>query len=71
LDEVIYAVGYSLLTVGEVAELVRNRPPRVTLVLTGRNAPDELAGLADSVVEAVEVRHHARAGVRSVKGIEF
>jgi len=71
LDEAIYAVGFGLLTVAEVAEVVRNRPPRATLVLTGRNAPDELVALADEVVEAVEVKHHARAGVPAQRGIEF
>ncbi|MDA8333697.1 MAG: cob(I)yrinic acid a,c-diamide adenosyltransferase [Peptococcaceae bacterium] len=71
LDEVIYAVGFGLLTVEEVVSLVRARPPAVTLVLTGRNAPFALVELADAVFEAVEVRHHAGAGVGAQKGIEY
>jgi len=71
LDEIIYAVGFGLLTVGEVEEVVRDRPPGMSLVLTGRNAPAELVALADEVVEAVEIRHHARSGVPAQKGIEF
>jgi len=71
LDEIIYAVGFGLLTAGEVARVVRSRPPGTTLVLTGRDAPAELVELADAVYEAVEVRHHARAGVKAVRGIEY
>lgn len=71
LDEVIYAVGFGLLTASEVGEVVQKRPPNVTLVLTGRNAPALLVDLADVVVETVDVRHHARSGVVAQKGIEF
>ena len=42
----------------------------VHVVLTGRNAPEELIELADTVTEMHLVKHHFRAGVPAQRGIE-
>ena len=39
-------------------------------VLTGRNAPDELIALADTVTEMTLIKHHFKAGVPAQRGIE-
>jgi cob(I)alamin adenosyltransferase len=70
LDEVNGAVGFGLLTVDEVLALLAQRPDKVELVLTGRNADDRLIAAADLVTEMREVKHYYRSGVSSRVGIE-
>ncbi len=71
LDEVNVAVSFGLIPLPEVIELLKNKPPRLELILTGRYAPDELIELADTVTEMREVRHHYQKGIRARKGIEY
>ncbi|MBM4082902.1 MAG: cob(I)yrinic acid a,c-diamide adenosyltransferase [Planctomycetes bacterium] len=71
LDEVNYVVDYKLLPVADVLALIRERPPQVHLVLTGRNAHPDVIAAADLVTEMVEVKHPFRQGVKAIKGIEF
>ena len=52
-------------------DLIRGKPERVDLVLTGRYAPPELIDMADLVSEVREVKHYFRKGVRARKGIEY
>ena len=50
--------------------LIENKPETTELVLTGRNAPDELIELADLVTEMRDVKHYFQKGVMARKGIE-
>jgi cob(I)alamin adenosyltransferase len=43
----------------------------VEVVLTGRQAPDELISMADVVTEMYPVKHYFQAGVRARRGIEW
>ena len=54
----------------EIKFLIENKPETTELVLTGRNAPDELIELADLVTEMREVKHYFQKGVMARKGIE-
>jgi cob(I)alamin adenosyltransferase len=71
LDEVNVAVSFGLIPLPEVIQLMKNKPPRLELILTGRYAPDEMIELADTVTEMREVRHHYQKGIRARKGIEY
>jgi cob(I)alamin adenosyltransferase len=71
LDELNTAVSYGLLSVDEVVAALRQRPPRVHVVLTGRDAHPKLVELADLVTEMVEVKHPYRNGLKARKGIEY
>jgi len=71
LDEVNYAVSYGLLEVEAVLGLLRERPPEVHLVLTGRDARPEVVEAADLVTEMREVKHAFHKGVKAQKGVEF
>lgn len=71
LDELLGAVAVEAVALGEAARLVRGKPERTELVLTGRDAPDELTGLADYVSEIRAVRHPYEQGVGARRGIEF
>lgn len=71
LDEVNYAIHFGMISVGEVADLIRNRPARLNVILTGRYAPQELIDLADTVTEMTLVKHAYQQGIHARKGIEF
>lgn len=70
LDEIMYPLRYGWIPLDAVLACLRERPPSVTVVLTGRNAPAELVELADTVTEMTLVKHHFAAGVPAQRGIE-
>ncbi|HJV70100.1 cob(I)yrinic acid a,c-diamide adenosyltransferase [Ideonella sp.] len=70
LDEIMYPIRYGWLPLEPVLAALRERPADVHVVLTGRNAPDELVALADTVTEMRLVKHHYQAGVPAQRGIE-
>ena len=71
LDEINGAVGFGLIDVDQVLELIKLRPERVELVLTGRNAAAQIIDAADLVTEMLDVKHYYKAGVQSRTGIEM
>jgi cob(I)alamin adenosyltransferase len=70
LDEIMYPLRYGWLPLDAVLACLRERPPHVHVVLTGRGAPAELIELADTVTEMALVKHHYKAGVPAQRGIE-
>lgn len=70
LDEIMYPLRYGWLPLEPVLQALRERPPHVHVVLTGRRAPQELIDLADTVTEMTLVKHHFKAGVPAQRGIE-
>lgn len=70
LDEIMYPLRYGWLPLEPVLATLRERPDHVHVVLTGRNAPEELIELADTVTEMTLVKHHYKAGVPAQRGIE-
>jgi cob(I)alamin adenosyltransferase len=71
LDELVTALYFELVELGDVLALLRDKPGPVELVVTGRRAPDELVAAADLVTEMRLVKHYFDAGVRAREGIEF
>jgi cob(I)alamin adenosyltransferase len=71
LDEINYAISYKMLDADLVAETLRNKPPMLHLILTGRNAHPQLVELADTVTEMREVKHAYEKGILAQRGIEF
>lgn len=71
LDEINNATAFGLLDVEQVLELIRIKPERVELVLTGRNAAEQIIEAADLVTEMRAVKHYYRAGVPARIGIEL
>ncbi len=71
LDEINVALDFKLIPLNDVIELVRSKPARLDLVLTGRYAPPELIELADTVSEVREIKHHYNAGIKDRAGIEY
>ena len=71
LYEINYAIHFGMLETEEVAGLIRERPVRLNMILTGRYAPKELIDLADTVTEMTLVKHAFQKGIRARKGLEF
>ncbi|MDK1018550.1 MAG: cob(I)yrinic acid a,c-diamide adenosyltransferase [Actinomycetota bacterium] len=71
LDEVTYPLTWGWVDLDEVTRVIRARPQHVNLVLTGRDAPDELVEVADTVTEMRNVKHAFQQGIRAKKGIDF
>lgn len=71
LDELNIVLRYDYLPLEEVLEVLRNKPHDTHVVVTGRNAKDELIELADLVTEMTEIKHPFRSGVKAQAGIEF
>ena len=71
LDELNIVLRYDYLPLDEVVEFLRSKPADKHVIVTGRNAKDEIIDIADLVTEMTEIKHHFRAGVKAQKGIEF
>jgi cob(I)alamin adenosyltransferase len=71
LDELTYAVKYGWVPVQDVVAAVAGRAPRTNVVVTGRDAPDELVEIADTVTEMRKVKHAYDQGITGKKGIEY
>jgi cob(I)alamin adenosyltransferase len=71
LDELNIVLRYDYLPADEVLAVLKNRPEGKHIVVTGRNAKDELIEIADLVTEMQQVKHPFRSGVKAQAGIEF
>jgi cob(I)alamin adenosyltransferase len=71
LDELTYAVKYGWVPVADVVQGVGDRAPRTNVVITGRDAPEELIEVADTVTEMRKVKHAYDRGITAKKGIEY
>lgn len=71
LDEINYALKYDLLELNSVLKLLDEKDSSLHLVLTGRDAKEEIISRADMVTEMKELKHHYKNGIKAQKGIEF
>lgn len=71
LDELNIVLRYDYLALDEVLETLRNKPRDTHVIVTGRNAKDELIEIADLVTDMVMIKHPFRDGVKAQIGIEF
>ena len=72
LDEINVALRYDYLDVAEVVDFLKTEKPAMThVVLTGRNAKEELIEIADLVTEMTLIKHPFRSGIKGQKGVEF
>jgi cob(I)alamin adenosyltransferase len=71
LDEITYPLTYGWLPVDEVIAFLRDRPKRTHVIITGRDAPQELIDFADLVTEMREIKHPFQQGLKAQPGIEF
>lgn len=70
-DELNIVLRYGYLPVAEVIEVLWQKPEQSHVIITGRNAPQELIDCADLVTEMQMIKHPFRDGVKAQAGIEF
>lgn len=70
LDEILGSISSKLISAEDVAEFIKNKPESLELILTGRNAPQELIDLSDYVSEINPIKHPFNKGIPARKGIE-
>lgn len=72
LDELNYVLSYGLLPLDAVLQVLSSRPAELHVVVTGRNAPEELVQLADLVTEMRQIKHpYQEKGIKAQKGVEY
>ncbi len=71
LDELNIVLRYDYLLVADIIEVLKNKPEMKHVIITGRNAKEELMEFADLVTEMTMVKHPFRDGVKAQVGIEF
>ena len=70
-DEVNYALSYGLLSVEMVLDTLAQKPHRLHVILTGRDAHEKIIEVADLVTEMREIKHPYQKGIKAQRGIEF
>ena len=70
-DELNIVLRYDYLDVADIIEVLKAKPEMKHVIITGRNAKDELIEFADLVTEMEMVKHPFRSGVKAQVGIEF
>ena len=72
LDEINIALRYDYIDINDVVAFLKAEKPEMThVVLTGRNAKDELIEIADLVTEMELIKHPFRSGIKGQAGVEF
>lgn len=71
LDEVMAAMSFGFVKEEEVKAFLRERPPGLEVVLTGRDPSEAILDLADYVSELHKVKHPYDKGIRAREGVEY
>jgi cob(I)alamin adenosyltransferase len=72
LDEINIAMRYGYIDTSEVISFLKAEKPEMThVILTGRNASDDLIEIADLVTEMTLIKHPFRSGIKAQIGVEF
>lgn len=71
LDELTYPVNWGWIDLDEVVTALRDRPQDVNAIVTGRDAPEALIEIADTVTEMRKIKHAYDAGIMARRGIDY
>lgn len=71
LDEFNLALKYGFVDIDEVAEILKNKPDELNIIITGRDAPKKIIEVADTVTDMTPVKHAFDRGIKAQRGIEF
>jgi cob(I)alamin adenosyltransferase len=71
LDEITYPVNWGWIPLEEVVATIQGRPERTSLILTGRDAAQEIIDVADTVTEMRKVKHAYDRGVMARRGLDY
>jgi len=70
-DEIVGSVAAGVLPLSKALKLIKDKPERLDLVLTGHHAKKELIEKSDLVTEMKEIQHPFQKGILAKKAIDF
>ena len=71
LDEANIAIDLGFIDINDMLEVLKNKPEEMEIVLTGRNARQEIIDIAHLVSEIKPIKHYWNTGISARKGIEY
>ncbi|HUG31733.1 MAG TPA: cob(I)yrinic acid a,c-diamide adenosyltransferase [Acidimicrobiia bacterium] len=71
LDEVTYPINWGWIDIDEAVAVLDERPEKVNVIITGRDAPGKIVDIADTVTEMRKVKHAYDAGIMARRGIDY
>ncbi len=71
LDEIMGVLSNNFIDTGSVIELLKNKPEKMEIILTGRDAPKELQDIAHYVCDIKSIKHPFQCGIPAREGIEY
>ena len=71
LDEFNIALHYEYVNLEEVLEVLSHKPDSLNIIITGRNAPDKIIEIADTVTNMTPIKHAFESGIKAQRGMEF
>ena len=71
LDELTYLCTWGWIDTGAVVDAFSNRPANINIIVTGRDCPQEIVEIADTVTEMRKIKHAYDQGITAKKGIEY
>lgn len=71
LDEANIAIDMGIIDLKDMLDVLKNKPEEMEIVLTGRNARQEIIDIAHLVSEIKPVKHYWDTGIAARKGIEY
>lgn len=71
LDELTYLMTWKWLSPELVVETLTNRPRHVNVVVTGRDAPQEIVSVADTVSTVLNTKHAYEQGFKALRGVDY
>lgn len=70
-DEIVGAISGKLLKHSQVAKLIKDKPEKLDLVLTGHHGKPSLFKLADLVTEMIPIKHPFEKGFLAKPGVDY
>jgi cob(I)alamin adenosyltransferase len=71
LDELTYLCTWGWIDIDDVVATIVRRPENVNVIVTGRDAPQAIIDIADTVTEMTEIKHAYKQGIRAKRGIDY
>jgi cob(I)alamin adenosyltransferase len=71
LDEILIAQKLGLISESDILKLIRTKPKKLNLVLTGRGATSKIKSAADLVTEMKAIKHPYFKGIKARKGLDY
>ena len=71
LDELTYLCTWGWIDTDDVVATLAGRPARTNVIVTGRDCPQAIIDIADTVTEMRKIKHAYDKGIVAKKGIEY